>query len=240
MEVLKGKRSYAITRCELNALVSSHDGVTLDIGTGDGRAVLHEARASPSRLVIGLDACRENLHAGSRVAPSNALFVIANALSLPDALDNLAQHITITFPWGSLLQGLLDGTDCLGAGLRRVALPGARFEIRLNGGALDAAGWPLEEGGERVRLALRQWGFEVGRPSPLLPENLRDYPSTWAKRLAFGRDPRGVSLVAFLVPSQYRESTDTATKGADDARHDDGLPADSTALSGSEPAALRA
>ena len=131
MEVLKGKRSYAITRCELNALVSSHDGVTLDIGTGDGRAVLHEARASPSRLVIGLDACRENLHAGSRMAPSNALFAIANALSLPDALDNLAQHITITFPWGSLLHGLLDGTDCLGAGLRRVALPGARFEIVL-------------------------------------------------------------------------------------------------------------
>jgi hypothetical protein len=144
--------------------------------------------------VIGIDACRENLHEGSCRAPANALFVIANAYTLPPELHGLATHITIHFPWGSLLEGLVADDQALQAGLVRIARPNARLEVRLNGGALAEVGQSLEEGADRVRSVLTTNGFRMQPPIPMLARDLKSFPTTWAKRLAYGRDPRAISL----------------------------------------------
>ncbi len=198
MESIRGKRLAAIDRASLAARASGYGDILIDIGTGDGRYVRHVARTCPGRFAIGVDACRENLREVSRVAPPNAVFVIANALALPDDLAGLAAQVTINFPWGSLLDGLLAGHPTLLAGLRTIMRPGADLEIRLNESALAEAGWPLADGGARVRRVLQAGGFTVEPPLPMDAVALRACPTSWARRLATGREPRALYLPARL------------------------------------------
>ncbi len=147
MEGIQGKRAVAIDAAALAARMAGYRAILIDIGTGDGRWVRHVARTHPDWFAIGVDACREGLRAASRAAPPNALYVIANALALPRELGGLATAITVNFPWGSLLAGLLEGEFALLDGLRGVARPNATLEVRLNGGALAAAGCSVESQG---------------------------------------------------------------------------------------------
>jgi 16S rRNA (adenine(1408)-N(1))-methyltransferase len=194
MEILRGKSASFIDTPALAELLVRYDSAHLDIGTGDGRFVLHTAQKNPRRFVIGLDACRENLRDASRRAPDNALFVIANACAMPAELRGVASNITINFPWGSLLTGLLDADPALLSGLMSVALPSTTVDVRLNAGALAEAGWPLETGAAHIHEVLVAHGLRMKRPVALHAPDLREYPTTWAKRLAFGRDPRALHL----------------------------------------------
>jgi hypothetical protein len=156
--------------------------------------VQYLAQRNPNRFVIGIDACRENLHEISRRAPANSLFVIANAQSLPCEQYGLATQVTINFPWGSLLEGLLANDPQMLSGLVKITRPDAGLEIRLNSGALAEAGWTLEAGTDRVRHVLTINGFNMRSPIMVTSHELKSCPTTWAKRLAFGRDPRAMHL----------------------------------------------
>jgi hypothetical protein len=194
MEIIRGKHASFIDAPALAERWAGYGAVHMDIGTGDGRFVQHVAQTRPNSFAIGIDACRENLHEVSRRAPENTLFVIANGLNLPPELYCLASHITINFPWGSLLEGLLVDDSALMAGLIRVSRPNASLEVRLNGGALAEVSWSLEDGADRIREVLAVNGFAMRSPVTLAARELKSLPTTWAKRLAFGRDPRGVYL----------------------------------------------
>jgi 16S rRNA (adenine(1408)-N(1))-methyltransferase len=196
VECIRGKTSAEIDLDRLATDVAGYENVLIDVGTGDGRYVLHVARTNPTWFAIGVDACRDNLRKASRKAPSNALYVIANALALPEELGGMASKVTINFPWGSLLTALLDGEPMLVEGLLAICRPGAALEVRLNAGALLAeADYTLESGGARIRQALHEGGFEVaGDLLRLDRRELRQCPTTWAKRLAYGREPRAVCL----------------------------------------------
>ncbi len=196
MEIIRGKQVSLIDASTLAERLAGYDVVHIDIGTGDGRFVQYIAQTCPTCFVVGIDACRENLREVSRCAPGNTLFVIANALKLPPELHGLAAQFTINFPWGSLLNGLLTNDPSLLADLVAVASPYAGLDVRLNGGALAEAGWSLEQGADRVRDVLTANGFGVRPPIALTARDLRSLPTTWAKRLAFGRDPRAVCLRA--------------------------------------------
>lgn len=202
MERICGKYCQEITTDELDKLIAriaphttmARPDVLIDLGTGDGQFVLRTARAHPLQYVIGVDACRDSLHEASRRAPDNALFLIANALALPADLNRLASAITINFPWGSLLTGLLDNHAPLWASLAALARPRAILSIQLNGGALAEAGWSLESGGQQVRRMGYAAGFHLSAARWLAADDLRAVPTTWARRLAFGRDPRALAL----------------------------------------------
>jgi 16S rRNA (adenine(1408)-N(1))-methyltransferase len=196
MEILRGKQVAFMNTVEFAEQRAGYDSLLIDLGTGDGRFVRHIAQTDTNCLVIGLDACRENLHETARRAPANTLFVIANAQTLPPELNGLAARITINFPWGSLLQGLLIEETGLLTGLFRLAQPNAALTLCLNGGALREADWELEAGTHRIREVLMDNGFKVQLPYTMSAHDLRSYPTTWAKRLVFGRDPRAVCLRA--------------------------------------------
>lgn len=204
METIHGKRTHTIHGTTLLPRLAGYRRVLVDLGTGDGRFVQHVARTDPDCFVIGIDACRENLRTASRTIPPNALFVIANAAALPAELTGVATHITINFPWGSLLRGLVIGDPAILGGLRLLARPETTLEIRLNSGALIEAGWSLEAGGAAVYQALRSYGFVVEPCTILHASALRICPTTWAKRLAFGRDPRALYLRA-TWPDQHAQ-----------------------------------
>lgn len=194
MEIIRGKVSREMDTHEFAQHLAGYRRVLIDLGTGDGRFVLRQAQAQPGAFVIGVDACRENLRATSREKCTNALFVIANAGCLPPELGGLASQLTINFPWGSLLAGLLQADPALMDGLLAITRPGASVQLRLNAGALAEAGWAFEQGARRVQQSLLAAGFALDKPVPLGRDALRACPSTWARRLAAGRDPRAMAL----------------------------------------------
>ncbi len=203
MEILQGKRTRTVAAPELARALTGHRELLIDLGTGDGRFVLHAARQDPAIFAIGVDASRENLRAASRTAPANALFVIANVVlpgcELFTQLRGRAARVTINFPWGSLRDALLAGDATLLDGLRGLMAPGARLEVRLNASALAEAGWELNTGGEQVEQILSDAGLRVRAPQILAAAHLRELPSTWAKRLAYGRSPEAVLIQARLA-----------------------------------------
>jgi tRNA G46 methylase TrmB len=88
----------------------------LDGNNFSGELYVHcLAERNPNWFVIGVDSCRENLHEHSRAKLPNMLFVIASAQNLPRELNGLVSHITINFPWGSLLESLLIGDSIVDA-----------------------------------------------------------------------------------------------------------------------------
>jgi 16S rRNA (adenine(1408)-N(1))-methyltransferase len=194
MEGIRGKTMFTIDRPELAALAAAHHAALIDLGTGDGRYIRHVAKERADWLAIGLDACRENLRDASRRAPANALYLIADALALPPELGGLATHVTINFPWGSLLGGLLEGDTSLLKGLRRLGCSRLDIEVRLNADALHEQGWKPAAGVDRIGRMLYCAGFDLLDERAMGPEELARLPTTWARRLAHGRDPRGVYL----------------------------------------------
>lgn len=194
MEIQHGRDNQKLDASSLHRVLTGYADCLVDLGTGDGRFTRRMAAERPERFVIGVDACREQLRGISRRALPNELYVIANALALPEDLSGVASHVTINFPWGALLDGLLHPESPALACLVDITRPGALVEARLNGGALAETGLSLAEGAARVRQVLRAVGFDVGVPVAMDAAALRACPTSWAKRLAFGRDPRAIYL----------------------------------------------
>ena len=79
----------------------------VDAGTGDGRYPLHVARTRTDTFAIGLDASADMLAHAARHAARDRL---PNLLLLREpveslALEQIADEVTVHFPWGSLLRG---------------------------------------------------------------------------------------------------------------------------------------
>jgi hypothetical protein len=134
METMLGTQRQELDGATVRARAAAYPYRWLDLGTGDGRYVSELAAALPHCLVVGLDACREPLQLRSRQAPPNALFLVANGLALPSELQGLFHRVSINFPWGSLLEGLMEEKSGLLDGLKKIMRPGATLELRLNGG----------------------------------------------------------------------------------------------------------
>jgi 16S rRNA (adenine(1408)-N(1))-methyltransferase len=198
MRIVKGKRHQVVDAASLAAWAAGLRAVTVDLGAGDGRFVRHLTRTDPNAGAIGVDICEANLRTASRTASENALFVVADALALPPELNRMATRVTVNFPWGSLLRGLLEGDPGLLTGLRSLGGGRTEIELLLNAGALAEAGWAFEAGADRVREVMWTAGATVGAARLIGPADLRRRPTTWAKRLAFGRDPRAVQIEATL------------------------------------------
>lgn len=195
METIRGRQSRDMNAIELHQLIAGFENISLDLGTGDGRFVCKSAEQNKRTFFIGVDSCRENLHIYSRKSLPNALFVIANAQSLPCELNGLASHVSINFPWGSLIESLLTGDERLLNGLGCVTRPCATMSLHLNADALASAGYELELGARQIENVLNHAGWKTRSRSCLNALDLREIPTTWAKRLAFGRNPRAIRLM---------------------------------------------
>lgn len=198
METIRGRMSHNIGLTELSAQLAGYNQIRLDLGTGDGRFVRCMAKKHKDQFFIGVDACRENLRANSLQKLPNALFVIANAQALPLELNGLVSHVSINFPWGSLLEGLLNDDAYLLNGLLAITRPCAEMDILLNGEALGTAGWTLESGADQVVHVLSSTGWKMNSRTCMDAQALRSLSTTWAKRLAFGRDPRAIALNGYF------------------------------------------
>lgn len=129
----------------------------------------------------------------------NLLFVVAAAEALPGPLRARADRVTVILPWGSLLRGLIEPRPAALARLRALCRPAAHLELVASYGARDRGHQHGEEDilnlddaharGLVARYDEAGFSDTVVERVPLAA--LRDYPTTWAKRLAYGR-PRDV------------------------------------------------
>lgn len=194
METIRGKKSFDIDYNEFTLRLKNYNRLILDLGTGDGKFAFHLADTFPNDFVIGLDSCRENLVEYSRAKLPNLLYIIANAQHLPYELHGLISQININFPWGSLLQSLLNGDANLFCGLEQISSPHTFINLYLNAGALNEQGWTLENGVDQIQINLMRMGWQMDGQKEMNIQTLKKFPSTWSKRIAVGRDPRAIKL----------------------------------------------
>jgi hypothetical protein len=111
-------------------------------------------------------------------------------------LGNIADHVTVILPWGSLLHAIATSDIASLLQIARLCSSGASIEIVFS---YD----PERDGQEGARLGLadlnekhirsmlpeiyRQVGLEVVCVEAILQQELSEYETTWAKRLALGR-----------------------------------------------------
>jgi 16S rRNA (adenine(1408)-N(1))-methyltransferase len=166
------------------------------MGTGDGRAVLARAASEPRTLVIGIDANAAAMAESSRRAArparkgglANAVFVAAAAEVPPAALAGVADLLTVTLPWGSLLDGVLGRAPAVAEGLASLLAPAGTIEALVSTTTRDGRGLPPLDPGLApvIGAAWRPIGLEIGDLRPATDAELATSSSTWARRLRLG------------------------------------------------------
>jgi 16S rRNA (adenine(1408)-N(1))-methyltransferase len=195
--------------------------VVVDLGTGDGRFVLAAAREDPRALVIGIDADASSMvecsrRAVRRDALPNALFVVAAAEALPPELHVAAARVTVHFPWGSLLRGLVTGEPDVAGQIASTATADARIELLLSARPSDHLPWLPRVDGEtasRVGAAFAARGFRVRTAGRATPEDVVAAQSTWAKRLGNGREAWSIRLERAASQDRLATRTDLGETG---------------------------
>ena len=159
--------------------------------------MLARAAADPAALVWGLDASRDAMlkaavrvgRPGRRGTLANARFVVAAAEALPPELDGLVDELTVHFPWGSLLRGLLVPERCVLGGLARLLRPGRCATVLLSLTPRDRRpDLPPLDGALAGRLAsaYAAHGLRLVDWRPASRAEVAAAHSTWAKRLGAG------------------------------------------------------
>ena len=198
-----GKRVVDVAPAEFAALRAAHEEVLLDVGTGDGKHVVHVARRRPDALVVGLDASADAMRktsARAAVRPdrgglANALFLRGAAERLPEGLVGVSE-VHVLMPWGSLLRGVVGGDQAMLTTIGAACRPGATFLVALN---LHAWRPPVPEVGGSTEpdpeSALRDLaplyaaaGWTLDAAAYLDDAGIAALATSWTKRLGSSRD----------------------------------------------------
>jgi 16S rRNA (adenine(1408)-N(1))-methyltransferase len=219
MITVRGKQVAELTRAELEALIAPYDGVTLDIGAGDGRFAYHYAQKHPRQFVIALDPVRENMREISAKAAKkperggtpNAIFIVASIEQPPAELRGVADEIFVTLPWGSLMRGIILGDAQVLAAIAAFGAPGARVRIVLNTRIFDDP-VPIEARDlpevtpdfvhDTLTQAFEAAGMRIERADWMDVDEVATLGTTWAKRLSHRRPPRSVVIGATVAKEQ--------------------------------------
>ena len=165
--------------------------------------MLAAAAARPDTLVVGIDANASGMadasrRAARRGALPNALFAVAAAEQPPPALHARADELTITFPWGSLLRGVLGAEDRVLAGIAALLAPGATARVLVS--VVPRDGVPPIPPAERLAAAYAPHGLALVETRAATPAEVAESGSSWAKRLRAGT-ARPVTLLRLRAAS---------------------------------------
>jgi 16S rRNA (adenine(1408)-N(1))-methyltransferase len=206
-----------MTRAKLDVLMAPYDGVTVDLGAGDGLFALRYAREHPRRFVIAIEPVRENVREASAKAAKkperggapNALYVTASIEMLPDELRAVADEILVTLPWGSLMRGIILGDEAVLSAIASLGRDGAAVRIVLNTRIFDdpvpieARDLPElspEYARSTLAPAFERAGMRVDEARWMEAEEVASLGTTWAKRLSHRSPPRSLVIVATVAP----------------------------------------
>src|SRR5881397_2492850 len=119
----------------------------------------------------------------------NAIFVVSAVESLPDELASVADDVRVTFPWGSLLRGLLGADEAALDGVARVAKPGAEIRALISVTDRDVrVGVTPGSASMSLRHVWERSGLRLLESRPATSVEIAEANSSWAKRLRAGVD----------------------------------------------------
>jgi 16S rRNA (adenine(1408)-N(1))-methyltransferase len=105
---------------------------------------------------------------------------------LPEDLDGVADEISVTFPWGSLLHGLAEARGPILDAIGRISAHGASIDVMWSVTSSDGV-FGLDDP-SAVAKAFRESGIGVQELRVATPEEIQGTHCSWAKRLGAGRD----------------------------------------------------
>ena len=154
--------------------------------------------------MLGLDANASAMAEASRRAARpprkgglpNAGFILASAESPPFALEASADLVTVRFPWGSLLRGVVGADAAVAAGVAGLVAVGGSLELLLAPAGRDGLdGLPTSTQGlvAGVAGAFHAHGFAIEEVRTPTGAEVKATGSTWARRL--DRRPTLIRLV---------------------------------------------
>lgn len=178
----------------------------LDVGTGDGRAVLAAAARDPRTLAIGMDASAPAMAESSRRAAGparrgglpNAAFILAAAEAPPEVLACRASLVNVQFPWGSLLRGCVGADDAVAAGIAALVAPDGTLELLLAPAARDGLDGIPTDASALIDAAHAAFAAHCLAPDLArlaTSAEVRASASTWARRLGADRAPVLIRMV---------------------------------------------
>lgn len=202
IEQILGKKSEKISLEALKERASTYSRTHIDLGTGDGLYMWRLAKAEPETLAIGIDSAVDSLREGSsralkkpaRGGAENAMFLCANVLELlkEDAWKDLADHVSVNFPWGSLLQAVSypfpDFLPCI----HNLLKDDGTFELHINMFVFDddvqrrTLGLPMLDEAymeEKLLPAYEKDGFKCEGYTFVAAGAKTDIHSTWGSKL---------------------------------------------------------
>lgn len=180
-------------------------GIIVDIGTGDGEFVYKIAKDNPDRFIIGIEPHHKGLERisarvykkPSRGGIKNALFVLSEIDEMPEELNGIANQVFINFPWAGLLKSLLLAEDAAWGPVKRICKDGAfidvifAYEESTEENEFKRLGLPAVDITYLKNVLapkLENQGLEVLEIKDVNYESIKKYPSSWAKKLGYGRD----------------------------------------------------
>ena len=163
----------------------------MDVGAGDGGYVLYRTRTEPGTFAIAIDASPDALSSGAwrakRARLANAAFLVEGVERLPDDLARVANEVTIQFPWGSLLRGLLTADPGVLVPIARLLKPVGELRVLLSATARDGYVNAAPESLSRIATKYAELGLELVEARLASPSEIAASRSSWAKRLGASR-----------------------------------------------------
>lgn len=163
----------------------------MDVGAGDGGYVLYRARTEPTTFAIAIDASPDGLAAGAwrakRACLANVEFLVEGVERLPPAFAGFTDEVTVHFPWGSLLRGLVDGSGCVIGPIANLMKADAELRVLTSAVDRDGFGDLTPSHVTSRRDAYREHGLRLISAGWASAAAVAESRSAWAKRLAVGR-----------------------------------------------------
>jgi 16S rRNA (adenine(1408)-N(1))-methyltransferase len=163
----------------------------VDAGTGDGRALVRDARRDPHALYVGVEIDARTMAASARRAAArparggcpNARFVVSAVEAWPDEAAELANLVTVRYPWGSLLRGVLGRDPTILAGLARMLRAGGLLEVTLSIVERDGIAMPDQH---ELETAYSAAALTLLQNRSATPAEIEANATTWSRRLGSG------------------------------------------------------
>ncbi len=171
------------------------------------------AKNQPKTFFIGIDADKSSLVEYSRKiyrkpergGLPNVLYVISSAENLPTELDTTADTIWVVLPWGILLQKLILGEKSVLKNIVRISrLKGIlkmfiSYDLKYEPAEMEKLGLPeltINYVDEELAPLYESEQIMITKREFVDNEAMKEVSSTWAKRLAFGRNRRTLFITA--------------------------------------------
>ncbi len=213
MKAVLGKKSKEISLEEFKPLVRNFP-LEIDLGTGDGRFVYKNALKNDETFFVGIDPVEKQLQKYSRDAIrkklNNVLFVVGSAENLPKELEGTADIVHVLLPWGSLLNYMANCNPVVLEEIKRLLKPEGKLKLLFGytekSEPTETERLDLEKLDEKYLKEVlipnyENLGFLWTHFEGLSFEKLREFETTWSKKLSFGKD-RPMFFLTFRLKNE--------------------------------------